>query len=101
MQSLQCLQPFDHFYTQICNGQGRYVSLTRVSGLAISLCGVEVFPEAANAAIAKNTTASRGGGEFASYCPQYCPQSNAGRRLLMSSPSSRCEHLAAPCWVTS
>jgi len=49
-------------FAQICNGQGRYVSLTRVSGLAISLCGVEVFPEAANAAIAKNTTASRGGG---------------------------------------
>lgn len=39
------------------------MSLTRVSGLAISLCGVEVFPQAANAAIAKKTTASGGNGE--------------------------------------
>lgn len=49
-------------FSQICPGMGQYITITRVSGAAISLCGVEVFPVAANAAISKQITTSSGGG---------------------------------------
>ena len=45
---------------QICQGRGRYVSLTRASGNTVSLCRVEVFPTAADAASGKNVTVSGG-----------------------------------------
>ena len=46
---------------QICQGKGRYVSLTRASGNTVSLCRVEVFPAAADAASGKNVSVSGGG----------------------------------------
>lgn len=49
---------------QVCNGKGRYLTLSRLSGGAISLCGVEVFPVAANAATSKPATASGGTGAY-------------------------------------
>jgi hypothetical protein len=49
---------------QVCNGKGRYLTLSRLSGAAISLCGVEVFPVAANAASSKQASGSGGSGAF-------------------------------------
>ena len=45
---------------QVCQGHGRYVSLTRASGNTVSLCRVEVFAAAADAASGKNVTVSGG-----------------------------------------
>jgi len=49
---------------QVCNGKGRYLTLSRLSGASISLCGVEVFPVAANAAISKPATVSGGSNAY-------------------------------------
>ena len=45
---------------QICQGHGRYVSLTRASGNTVSLCRVEVFAAAADAASGKSVNVSGG-----------------------------------------
>lgn len=55
---VQCL------VAQVCNGKGRYLTLSRLSGAAVSLCGVEVFPVAANAASSKQASGSGGSGAF-------------------------------------
>jgi len=49
---------------QVCNGKGRYLTLSRLSGASISLCGVEVFPVSANAAISKPATVSGGSNAY-------------------------------------
>ena len=52
------------FSIQVCNGKGRYLTLSRLSGAAMSLCGVEVFPVAASAASSKQASASGGTGAY-------------------------------------